>query len=186
MKQCWKGSTLLNPETPVLVSCGTLDKPNIFTVGWCGTICTRPSMVSISVRPERYSYHLIKESGEFVINLPTKKLLKAVDWCGVRSGAQYDKFKHCHLTATKANRVSAPLLQESPLNLECKVTQSILLGSHEMFIAEVLACDVEEDLLDDNGKLDLERADLSVYSHGYYYSLGETLGSFGFTVKKKK
>ena len=132
-KQVWRGSTLLNPEPAVLVSCGSLEKPNLITVGWCGTICTQPSMVSISIRPERYSHHLIKESGEFVINLTTEKLVRATDWCGVKSGRDVDKFAACGLTAAAASKVGAPLLAESPLNMECRVTQIIPLGSHDLF-----------------------------------------------------
>ena len=138
-KQVWRGSTLLNPEPAVLVSCGSLEKPNLITVGWCGTICTQPSMVSISIRPERYSHHLIKESGEFVINLTTEKLVRATDWCGVKSGRDVDKFAACGLTAAAASKVGAPLLAESPLNMECRVTQIIPLGSHDLFLAEVVA-----------------------------------------------
>lgn len=184
-KQIWKGSTLLNPEPAVLVSCGSLEKPNLFTVAWCGTVCTQPSMVSISVRPERYSYGLIKESGEFVINLTTEKLVRATDWCGVKSGRDVDKFAVCGLTAAPAAKVSAPLLAESPVNMECRVTQIIPLGSHDLFLAEVVACDVDESLLDEKGKLCLEKAKLISYSHGEYFSLGKPLGTFGYTVRKK-
>ena len=165
-RQVWKGSTLLNPEPPVLVSCGPAGAPNLITVGWCGTICTQPSMVSISVRPERYSHHLIKESGEFVINLPTESLVRAVDWCGVKSGRDVDKFSAMHLTPSPAAKVGTVLVEESPVNLECKVTQVIPLGSHDLFLAEVVAVDVDERLLDESGKLCLNKANLIVYSHG--------------------
>ena len=185
-RQVWKGSTLLNPEPPVLVSCVTLEKPNLITVGWCGTICTQPSMVSISVRPERFSHHLIQESGEFVINLPTESLVRAVDWCGVKSGRDVDKFAAMHLTAEAAAKVGTVLLAESPVNLECKVTQVVPLGSHDLFLAEVVAVDVDERLLDENGKLCLGKAKLIVYSHGDYLALGRKLGSFGYSVRKKK
>ena len=158
-KQSWRGSTLLNPEPPVLVSCGGLDHPNLITIGWTGTICTQPSMVSISVRPERFSHHLIQESGQFAINLPTEALVRSVD---------------------------CPVLAESPVNLECKVTQRIPLGSHDLFLAEVVACDVDESLLDETGKLCLDKAKLIVYSHGEYLALGKKLGTFGYTVRKKK
>ena len=161
-KQSWKGSTLLNPEPPVLVSCGGLETPNLITIGWTGTICTQPSMVSISVRPERFSHHLIRESGQFAINLPTEALVRSVD-----------------LT-------DCPILEESPVNLECRVTQVIPLGSHDLFLAEVVACDVDESLLDENGKLCLDKARLIVYSHGEYLSLGKKLGTFGYSVRKKK
>lgn len=184
-KQTWKGSTLLNPEPPVLVSCGNMEAANLITIGWTGTICTQPSMVSISVRPERYSYQLIKDSGEFVINLPTRKLVRAVDWCGVKSGRDYDKFAEMKLTPLPASTVSCPILAESPVNLECQVTQVIPLGSHDLFLAKVTAVDVDEALLDEKGKLCLERADLIVYSHGEYFALGKQLGTFGYSVRKK-
>ena len=184
-KQTWKGSTLLNPEPPVLVSCGSMEAANLITIGWTGTICTQPSMVSISVRPERYSYQLIKASGEFVINLPTRKLVRAVDWCGVKSGRDYDKFAEMKLTPLPASTVSCPILAESPVNLECQVTQVIPLGSHDLFLAKVTAVDVDEALLDEKGKLCLERADLIVYSHGEYFSLGKQLGTFGYSVRNK-
>lgn len=185
VKQTWKGSTLLNPEPPVLVSCGSMEAANLITIGWTGTICTQPSMVSISVRPERYSYQLIKDSGEFVINLPTRKLVRAVDWCGVKSGRDYDKFAEMELTPLPASTVGCPILAESPVNLECQVTQVIPLGSHDLFLAKVTAVDVDEALLDEKGKLCLERADLIVYSHGEYFSLGKQLGTFGYSVRKK-
>ena len=186
-KQSWKGSTLLNPEPPVLVSCGSMDKPNLITIGWTGTICTQPSMVSISVRPERYSHQLLCESGEFTINLPTEALVRAVDWCGVRSGKDYDKFAEMGLHAAPGSVLTGcPVLEESPVNLECRVTQRIPLGSHDLFLAEVVAVDVDEALLDENGKLCLNRARLIVYSHGDYLALGRKLGSFGYSVRKKK
>ena len=185
-KQSWRGSTLLNPEPPVLVSCGGLDKPNLITIGWTGTICTQPSMVSISVRPERYSHHLIRESGQFAINLPTESLVRAIDWCGVKSGRDVDKFAAMHLTAVPAAKVGTVLVEESPVNLECKVTQVIPLGSHDLFLAECVAVDVDERLLDESGKLCLNKAKLIVYSHGDYLTLGRKLGSFGYSVRKKK
>ena len=139
-KQSWRGSTLLNPEPPVLVSCGGLDKPNLITIGWTGTICTQPSMVSISVRPERYSHHLIQESGQFAINLPTEALVRSVDWCGVKSGRDVDKFAACGLHSAPGSVLTdCPILEESPVNLECKVTQVIPLGSHDLFLAEVVS-----------------------------------------------
>ena len=158
-KQSWRGSTLLNPEPPVLVSCGGLDHPNLITIGWTGTICTQPSMVSISVRPERFSHHLIQESGQFAINLPTEALVRSVDWCGVKSGRDVDKFAACGLHAEPGSVLTdCPVLAESPVNLECKVTQRIPLGSHDLFLAEVVACDVDESLLDETGKLCLDKA----------------------------
>lgn len=185
-RQVWRGSTLLNPEPPVLVSCGSPERPNLITVGWCGTICTQPPMLSISVRPERYSHGLIRESGEFVVNLPTESMVRAVDWCGVKSGRDYDKFCEMGLEALPASKVGTVLVEQSPVNLECKVTQVIPLGSHDLFLAEVVAVDVDESLLDEKGKLCLDRARLIVYSHGDYLSLGKKLGSFGYSVKKKK
>lgn len=185
-RQVWKGSTLLNPEPPVLVSCGSPEKPNLITVGWCGTICTQPPMLSISIRPERYSHHLIRESGEFVVNLPTEALVRAVDWCGVKSGRDVDKFAAMKLTPAPAARVGTVLLEESPVNLECKVTQVIPLGSHDLFLAECVAVDVDERLLDENGKLRLDRAKLIVYSHGDYLALGRRLGTFGYSVRKRR
>ena len=158
-RQVWKGSTLLNPQPP---------------------------MLSISVRPERYSHHLIKESGEFVVNLPTESLVRAVDWCGVKSGRDVDKFASMHLTAAPAAKVGTVLVEESPVNLECKVTQVIPLGSHDLFLAECVAVDVDERLLDESGKLCLNKAKLIVYSHGDYLALGRKLGSFGYSVRKKK
>jgi flavin reductase (DIM6/NTAB) family NADH-FMN oxidoreductase RutF len=184
-REVWKGSTLLNPEPPVLVSCGPKERPNLFTVGWCGTICTQPPMVSISVRPERFSYGLIAQSGEFVINLPTEGLTRAVDWCGVKSGRDVDKFAALHLTPEPAAQVNTVLLAESPLNLECRVTQRIPLGTHTLFLAEVVAVNVDQSLLDENGKLCLSRAKLIVYSHGDYLALGRRLGKFGYSVRKK-
>lgn len=187
VKQCWKGSTLLNPEPPVLVSCGSMEKPNLITIGWTGTICTQPSMVSISVRPERYSYDLLCKTGQFAINLPTEALVKAVDWCGVVSGREQDKFAAMGLHAEPGQMLTdCPILAESPVNLECKITQRIPLGSHDLFLAEVVAVDVAEELLDENGKLCLGRAKLIVYSHGDYLALGRKLGSFGYSVRKKK
>lgn len=186
-KQSWKGSTLLNPEPPVLVSCGGLDKPNLITIGWTGTICTQPSMVSISVRPERYSHQLLCESGQFAINLPTEKLVRAIDWCGVKSGRDVDKFAACGLHAAPGSVLTdCPVLEESPVNLECRITQRIPLGSHDLFLAEVVACDVDESLLDEKGKLCLDKANLIVYSHGEYLALGKKLGTFGYSVRKKK
>ena len=185
-KQSWKGSTLLNPEPPVLVSCGGLETPNLITIGWTGTICTQPSMVSISVRPERFSHHLIRESGQFAINLPTEELVRSVDWCGVKSGRDVDKFAAMQLTPAPAAKVGTVLVEESPVNLECKVTQVIPLGSHDLFLAECVAVDVDERLLDENGKLCLNKAKLIVYSHGDYLALGRKLGSFGYSVRKRK
>ena len=184
-KQVWKPGNLLAPVPPVLVSCGNMEKPNLITIAWAGTINSDPVRVSISVRPERYSHGLITESGEFVINLPTQKILRAVDWCGVKSGRDVDKFKEMGLTAVPGSAVSAPVLVESPVNLECRVFQTIPLGSHDLFLADVVAVDVDEDLLDEAGRLRLDKAGLAAYVHGTYYALGKQLGTFGYSVRKK-
>lgn len=185
-KAIWRGSALLGPVPPVLVSCGSPEAPNLFTVAWAGTICTQPPRLSISVRPSRHSYGLIRQSGEFVVNLPTEALARAVDWCGVKSGRDLDKFAALRLTAAPASAVGCPLLAESPVNLECRVFQTIPLGSHELFLADVVAVDVDEALLDKEGKLHLEQAGLLAYAHGAYYALGRQMGTFGWSVRKKK
>ena len=181
----WKGGTLLAPVPAVMVSCGSLEKPNVLTVAWTGILCTNPPKTYISVRPSRYSYELIGESGEFVINLTTTALARATDSCGVYTGRKVDKFKRFHLTPEAATAVRCPLLAESPLSLECRVFDRIPLGTHEMFLADIVAVDVDENLLDRDGKLRLERADLLAYAHGDYFALGRRLGSFGFSVKKR-
>jgi len=184
-KQIWKPGNMLYPLPAVMVSCGRPnEKPNIITVAWAGTICSDPVMVSISVRKERYSYDIIKETGEFVINLTTDKLVNATDFCGVRSGRDHDKFKEMKLTAQPSSKLSCPIIGESPVNLECKVKQIIELGSHDMFIAEVVAVDVSEEYMDASGKFDLNNTGLMTYSHGEYFTLGKKLGKFGFSVKK--
>lgn len=185
-KITWKGSVLLGPIPPVLVSCGTPEAPNVFTVAWAGIVNTHPPRVSISVRPSRHSYGLIQQSGEFVINLPTTALARAVDWCGVKSGRDVNKFEAMGLTALPASQVGCPLVGESPVNLECKVFQQIPLGTHDLFLADVVAVNVSEELLDTAGKLHLERAGLLAYTHGQYYSLGEEMGTFGWSVRKKQ
>ena len=182
----WKGAALLAPVPPALVSCGTLEAPNALAVAWTGILNSQPPKTYISVRPERYSHHLIQESGEFVVNLPTESLVRAIDWCGVKSGRDVDKFAAMHLTAAPAAKVGTVLVEESPVNLECKVTQVISLGSHDLFLAECVAVDVDERLLDESGKLCLNKAKLIVYSHGDYLALGRKLGSFGYSVRKKK
>ncbi len=185
-KQTWKGGNMLYPLPAVMVSCQREgEKPNIITVAWVGTVCTNPAMVSISIRPERYSYDIIKESGSFVLNLTPARLVRAMDFCGVRSGRDIDKFAHLHLTAEPSAKVSAPLIAECPVNIECSVQQIIPLGSHHMFLARVEAVNVDEAFLDEKGKLELGRADLTVYSHGEYYALGKQLGTFGYSVRKK-
>ncbi len=183
-KQSWKGSVLTAPVPPVLVSCGTADKPNVLTIAWTGTLCTQPPVTYISVRKERYSYGLIKESGEFVINLPTAELARAVDLCGVKSGRDIDKFALTGLTAGEAFEVKAPIIVQSPVNLECRVREIVPLGTHDMFIADIVRTDAAEELLDEKGRLALEKAGLLAYAHGDYFALGKKLGSFGFSVKK--
>lgn len=186
-KQVWKPSTLLNPVPVVMVTCvGADKKPNIITLAWVGTVNTKPPMISISIRKERYSYQLIKDTGQFVVNLTTKKLARAADFCGVKSGRDVDKFKAAKLTQEKASIVNVPLIAESPVNIECVVKNTIELGTHVLFIAEIVAVNIDEKLLDENGKLCLEKADLICYSHGEYWSLGESLGYFGFSVTKRK
>lgn len=185
-RQNWKSGNMLYPLPAVMVSCQRPgEKPNIITLAWTGTICSSPAMVSVSVRPERYSYEIIRETGEFVINLTTEKLTRATDWCGVRSGRDYDKFREMHLTPGRSVHVAAPLIEESPVNLECRTTQILELGSHHMFIAEVLGVDIDDRYLDENGKFQLNQAGPLVYSHGEYFGLGRQLGSFGYTVRKK-
>lgn len=186
-KQFWKPGNMLYPLPAVMVSCQRKnEKPNIITVAWVGTICSDPAMVSISVRPERYSYDIIRETGEFVINLTTKELARAADYCGVRSGRDVDKFSEMHLTPNPSQKISAPGIQESPVNIECRVTQVLKLGSHDMFLAEVVGVDVSDRYLDENGRFLLNETGLIAYSHGQYFSLGEYVGKFGYSVKKKK
>ncbi len=185
-KEIWRPGNMLYPVPPVMVSCGRPgETPNIITVAWAGTICSSPAMLSISVRKERYSYAILKETGEFVVNLTSKRLTRAADWCGVRSGKDYDKFKEMKLTPLPSQKISAPGIEESPVNIECKVKQVIDLGSHDMFIAEVVSVSVDDGLLDDKGRLDLGKAKLVAYSHGEYFMLGERLGKFGYSVARK-
>lgn len=178
---------MLYPVPAAMVSCAREgEKPNIITVAWVGTICSDPAMVSVSIRPERYSYDIIRETGEFVINLTTKKLARATDYCGVRSGRDVDKFAEMKLTPGKAQKLElAPVIEECPVNLECRVAEVKELGSHHMFIAEVVGVSVSEDLLNGKGKLELGRADLLAYSHGEYFTLGDQCGSFGYSVRRK-
>ena len=186
-KQVWKPGNMLYPVPAVMVTVQDGEgKSNIITIAWTGTVCTNPPMLYISVRPERYSYHMLEETGEFVVNMTTKKLEKAADYCGVRSGRDVDKWKETGLTPEKAQAVSVPLIAESPVNIECRVKEVLELGSHHMFLAEVLAVDVDESLLDMGGRLALEKAEPVVYSHGEYYGLSELMGTFGWSVRKKK
>lgn len=185
-KQLWKPGNMLYPLPVVMVSVADKEgKSNIITIAWAGTVCSNPPMVSISVRPERYSYDIIKETGEFVINLTTKELTYATDYCGVKSGRDVDKFKEMGLTALPGKEVKAPLIGESPVNIECKVTQVLPLGSHDMFLAEVVAVHVDEKYIDEKGKFHLDKAEPIAYSHGDYLATGELLGTFGYSVKKQ-
>ena len=186
-KQVWKPGNMLYPVPAVMVTVQDAEgRSNIITIAWTGTVCTNPPMLYISVRPERHSYRMLKETGEFVVNMTTKKLAKAADYCGVRSGRDVDKWKETGLTPEKAQAVSVPLIAESPVNIECRVKDVLKLGSHHMFLAEVLAVDVDESLLDMGGRLALEKAEPVVYSHGEYYGLSELMGTFGWSVRKKK
>lgn len=185
-KVMWKPGTFLYPLPAVMVSCGTKEKSNIITVAWTGILNTNPAMVYISVRPTRYSYNLIKEQKEFVINLTTKQLAKATDWCGVKTGAKVDKFKEMKLHKEKANFVKCPMIKESPVSVECKVKEVRKLGSHDMFVAEVLAINADESYIDEKGAFDISKCDLIAYSNGHYYCLGKKIGKFGFSVRKKR
>lgn len=185
-KVMWKPGTFLYPIPAVLVSSGTMEKSNILTVAWTGIINTNPPIVYISVRPERFSYYLIKESKEFVINLTTEKLAFATDWCGVKSGAKVDKFKEMKLTKEKANFVKCPMIKESPVSVECKVIEEKNYGSHTQFVAEVLAINADERYIDEKGAFDIAKCNLISYSNGGYFLQGKKLGKFGFSVKKKK
>lgn len=186
-KEFWKAGNMLYPLPAVMISCQNKEgKKNIITVAWTGTVCTNPAMVYISVRPERYSYEMIQETKEFVINLGTKKLVKAVDYCGVKSGRQVDKFKEMKLTAGPARYIKAPIIVESPVNIECQVTEILPLGSHHMFLAKVLGVHVDSEFLNEKGKFELDKADPIVYSHGEYLGLGELLGNFGYSIRKNK
>ena len=186
-KQTWKAGNMLYPLPAVLVSVSDKEgKDNLFTAAWVGTVCTNPPMVSISVRPERYSYHMIKETGEFVINLTTEKLAFATDFCGVRSGREIDKFKEMGLTREPAQFVQAPMVEESPVSIECRVKEVLELGSHHLFLADVLAVHAEESYMDENNKFHLNAAGPLVYSHGEYLGIGQKLGTFGYSVKNRR
>ena len=185
-KQTWKGGALLAPLPAVLVTSGDMENSNILTIAWTGIINTIPPKTYISVRKTRHSYEMIDKSGEFVINLTTADMAKKVDYCGIYTGKKVDKFKKCNFTKEEAKEVSAPVIGESPLALECKVCEKVELGTHDMFIADIVATDVEESLLDKNGKLDLSRANLMAFAHGEYYALGKKLSGFGDSAKKKK
>lgn len=184
-KQTWKPGNMLYPLPAVMVSVADKEgKSNIITVAWTGTVCTNPPMVYISVRPERHSYHMIEETGEFVINLTTEDLAYATDYCGVKSGREVNKFKEMHLTPETAEMVEAPMIKESPVNIECKVVKKEELGSHHMFLAEVVSVHVDEKYLDEKNRFALEKTKLISYVHGEYYSLGKLLGNFGYSIRK--
>ena len=185
MKVSWKPGTMIYPLPAVIVTCGTMEHSNMLTVAWTGTLCTNPPMCYISVRPERHSYSILKKNMEFVINLTTEELTYATDYCGVKSGRDVDKWKEAKLTPVKADKVQAPLVAESPVNLECRVTRRIPLGTHDMFLAEVVAVHADEAYMDEKEKFSLAKANPMVYSHGTYYGLGKELGTFGYSVRKK-
>ena len=184
-KITWKAGTMLAPIPPALISCGTVENPNVMTAAWTGNICTNPPLTYVSVRPTRLSHELIKNGGDFVINLPTVALAKAVDWCGVKSGRTDDKFAAMGLTPLPCQHVKAPQIAESPVSIECKVLQIISYGSHDMFLAQVLAVQVDEAYIGKHNELNLEKAGLLAYAHGFYYALGKKIGRFGWSVEKK-
>ena len=185
-KVVWKGGTLLSPVPPVMVSCGDMEKSNIITIAWTGIINSNPPKTYISIRPQRHSFNIIKDTKEYVINLTPANLVKEADYCGIYTGAKVDKFEKCKLTKGKGNTVSCPVIEECPMSLECKVTDIVELGSHHMFIADITAINVDEDLIGEDGKLHLEKAKLTAFAHGEYFELGKKIGTFGFSVKKKK
>ncbi len=182
----WKPGTFVYPIPAVLVTSGTMENANIMTVAWTGILNTNPAIVYISVRPERYSYNLIKETKEFVINLTNEKLAYATDWCGVRSGAKYDKFKEMHLTKEKTKHLNCPSIKESPVSIECKVIDIKEYGSHHTFVAEVVSIDADEKYIDEKGAFDISKCNLIAYANGGYYTLGKKIGTFGYSVRKKK
>jgi len=186
-KQSWKPGNVLSPAPPVLVSCGGMQgwKPNLITIAWAGNVCSDPPMLSISVRPERYSFEIIRTTREFVVNVPSLKQARAVDWCGVVSGRSEDKFAGAGLTPAAALKVRPPIVLECPLNIECRVRESLEQGSHTMFVAEVVAVQVSSDLVDGKGRLRLEKCGLLAFAHGEYFVLGRRIGKFGFSVRKR-
>ena len=184
-KISWKPGTMLAPVPPALISCGTMEKPNVMTAAWTGILCTQPPQVYISLRPERYSHQIISETKEFVINVPCLKIAKAVDICGVKSGRNTDKFKLTGLTTEPCKTIQAPQITQSPISLECKVRQIIHLGSHDMFLADITNVNIQEEFINKQNALDLEKAGLLAYAHGFYYTLGKKIGKFGWSVEKK-
>ena len=185
-KIAWRGGALIAPVPPAMITCGTMEESNIITVAWTGILGTVPPKTYISVRPRRHSYPIIKEHGEFVINLATEDLIHAADYCGMYTGAKIDKFAACKLTKEEVPDFSCPMIAESPLSLACRVTDIVPMGSHDMFIADVVSVHVNESLIDESGKLRLEKAQLAAFAHGEYYGLGKKLGWFGFSAVKKK
>ena len=185
-KITWKPGTLLSPVPPAMISCGTVKKPNVMTAAWTGIIASEPPMTYVSIRPERYSHEIISESKEFVINLTTLPLVSAADYCGVKSGRNIDKFKEMKLTALPCSVVKAPQIEESPVSLECRVKDIQHFGTHDMFLAEIVAVNVDDKFINEEGRLAIEKAGLVAYVHGHYYTLGRNVGSFGFSVNKAK
>ena len=185
-KIAWKAGTQLSPLPPALVSCSHGGRDNLITIGWTGIINSDPPKTYISVRPERFSHSLIKESGEFVINIPTSHIVRSIDFCGSRSGRDVDKFDFCHLTRQGSTAVGCPSVEESPISLECKVYDVVSLGSHDMFLADIVAVTVDDRYIDEKGKFHIEKCGLAAYAHGQYFALGKKIGSFGYSVKKKR
>lgn len=185
-KISWPAGTLLAPVPPALISSGSVEKPNVMTAAWTGIIASDPAITYVSIRPSRYSHEIIFQTKEFVINLPNLALAKATDFCGVKSGRNTDKFKVCHLTPLESTKINAPQIKEAPLSIECKVIDIKNFGTHDMFIAKIAAVNVDESFIDKKGALDLEKAGLLAYAHGFYYTLGRKIGKFGFSVEKKK
>ena len=185
-KTTLKAGALLAPVPPVMVSCSDGEKDNIITIAWCGILATNPPTTYISVRPTRHSYEMIKKSGEFVINLTTEELTRTADYCGIFTGAKVDKFEKCKLTKEKATQVACPMVGESPMSIECRVKDVIPMGTHDIFMADILAVNVDDSLMDDAGRICLEKARLTAYAHGEYFALGKSLGKFGFSAAKKK
>ena len=182
-KTLWKGSALLAPVPAALVTCGTSEKPNVLTIGWTGIVCTRPPMTYISVRPERFSHDIIKESGEFVINLTTSAMCRQTDYCGVKSGRDTNKIADCGFNLIPSQKLSVPIIEQCPVSLECRVTESKPLGSHTMFLAEIIGIDVDDKYIDSKGKLNLQQCGLAAYAHGEYFALGRKLGDFEFVLR---
>lgn len=185
-KISWPAGTLLAPVPPALISSGTLENPNVMTAAWTGIVCSDPAMTYVSLRPSRYSHEIISKSGEFVINVPNLPLAKAVDFCGVKSGRNTDKFQACGITAAPSSKIKAPQVKEAPISLECKVRSVTHYGTHDMFLADIVAVNVDDAYINKQGGLNLEKAGLLAYAHGFYYTLGRQLGKFGFSVEKAK